>query len=84
MREKGRMVGPGGTQLRGGRCFCVALLSGVALSLSAQAQEEGRFDISPLRPSGAPQDLVMVRQSRPIGHLSMAAGSFLDLSLNPL
>ena len=37
-----------------------------------------------LRPIATPQDLLWVRQSRPLGHLSVAASAFLDFRLTPL
>ena len=55
----------------------------LALPSSAGA-EETRFDIQTFRPFGAPQDLVMVGQSRPLSHLSFAAGLYVSFAWNPL
>src|SRR5690349_8226807 len=61
-----------------------ALLALVLARPSAAQVDEGRFDIQNFRPSAAPQDLVMVQQSRPLGHLSVAAGLYINYSLDPL
>src|SRR6266496_3602505 len=63
--------------------FISSLLLVLALSWLAEAQE-ARFDVQSFRPSAAPQDLVMVGQSRPLAHLSAAGGLFLNFSLDPL
>ena len=55
----------------------------LALGTGARAQE-GRFDVQLFRPSGAPQDLVMVSQSRPLERWSAAAGLYLSFALDPL
>ncbi len=61
---------------------------GIAMALlvvgAAASAEEGRFDVQSFRPLGAPQDLVMVGQSRPMSHLSAAAGLYLSYALDPL
>ncbi|MFL5350035.1 MAG: outer membrane exchange protein TraB [Hyalangium sp.] len=60
----------------------LALALGLA-STSATAQD-ARFDVQLFRPSGAPQDLVMVGQSRPLSHLSASGGFYLNFSVDPL
>ena len=60
------------------------LLLAVALSTTASAQPDARFNVQLFRPSGAPQDLVVVTQSRPLSHLSVAGGPYFSYSLNPL
>ncbi|MFY2559570.1 outer membrane exchange protein TraB [Corallococcus terminator] len=50
----------------------------------ASAQPDTRFDVQLFRPSAAPQDLVVVTQSRPLSHMSVAFGPYLSYSLNPL
>lgn len=65
-----------------------SLLLACALALglvttSAVAQD-ARFDVQLFRPSGAPQDLVMVGQSRPLSHMSASGGFFFNFSLDPL
>ncbi|NBD10031.1 outer membrane exchange protein TraB [Corallococcus silvisoli] len=62
----------------------LALLLALGLSAAASAAPDPRFNIQVFRPSGAPQDLVMVTQSRPLSHLSVAAGPYFSYSLNPL
>ena len=52
--------------------------------LSSVGAEETRFDVQTFRPFGAPQDLVMVGQSRPLSHLSFAAGLYVSFAWNPL
>jgi outer membrane protein OmpA-like peptidoglycan-associated protein len=61
-----------------------AIALGALLSAGAAAAQEGRFDVQAFRPLGAPQDLVMVAQSRPLSHLSFAVGGYLSLALDPL
>lgn len=63
--------------------LALALLLGLASAQPASAQD-ARFDIQLFRPSGAPQDLVRVGQSRPLSHLSVSAGPYFNFSLNPL
>ena len=65
------------------RCLPVLLLVGLAATGSSAA-EDTRFDVQAFRPLGAPQDLVTVSQSRPLGNLSVSGGLFFNLSLNPL
>jgi outer membrane exchange protein TraA len=62
----------------------VAAAGAMALSAPARAQTEGRFDVQLFRPSGAPQDLVMIQQSRPLAHFSAAGGLALNFSIDPL
>ena len=57
---------------------------GLGLSTAASAAPDARFNLQLFRPSGAPQDLVMVTQSRPLSHLSVSAGPYLSYSINPL
>ncbi|WP_163991995.1 outer membrane exchange protein TraB [Pyxidicoccus caerfyrddinensis] len=60
------------------------LLLALGLSTAATAQPDTRFNVQIFRPSGAPQDLVVVTQSRPLSHLSVAGGPYFSYSLNPL
>jgi outer membrane protein OmpA-like peptidoglycan-associated protein len=60
------------------------LLLTLGLATTAVAGPDARFDVQVFRPSGAPQDLVVVGQSRPLSHLSVAGGPFFSYSLNPL
>jgi len=60
------------------------LLLALGLSTAATAQPDTRFNIQLFRPSGAPQDLVVVGQSRPLSHATVAGGPYLSYSLNPL
>ncbi|RKG92387.1 outer membrane exchange protein TraB [Corallococcus terminator] len=60
------------------------LLLALSLSTAASAAPDARFNLQLFRPSGAPQDLVMVTQSRPLSHLSVSAGPYFSYSLNPL
>ncbi|WP_415835342.1 outer membrane exchange protein TraB, partial [Corallococcus soli] len=62
----------------------VPLLLALSLSTAASAAPDARFNLQLFRPSGAPQDLVMVTQSRPLSHLSVSAGPYFSYSLNPL
>ncbi|RKG70523.1 OmpA family protein [Corallococcus sp. CA054B] len=66
------------------RAPLLPLLLALALSTAAHAAPDPRFNIQVFRPSGAPQDLVMVTQSRPLSHLSVSAGPYFSYSLNPL
>lgn len=54
------------------------------LATGAAAAPDARFDIQLFRPSGAPQDLVLVSQSRPLSHLSVSAGPYFSYVFNPL
>ncbi|HYH95714.1 outer membrane exchange protein TraB [Hyalangium sp.] len=65
------------------RLLLTALALALGLATSAAAQD-ARFDVQLFRPSGAPQDLVMVGQSRPLAHLSASGGFFFNFSLDPL
>lgn len=49
----------------------------------AQA-EEGRFDAQVFRPAAGPRDLVTIQKSEVIGHNSLTAGFYSDISLDPL
>ncbi|MCY1082418.1 outer membrane exchange protein TraB [Archangium lansingense] len=64
-------------------CIALGLALGLATSGSASAQD-ARFDVQAFRPLGAAQDLVVVGQSRPISHLSVSGGAFLNFALDPL
>lgn len=64
-------------------CLALGLALGLATSAPASAQD-ARFDVQAFRPLGAPQDLVTVGQSRPLSHLSLSGGAFLNFSLDPL
>lgn len=71
--------------LRRRRSSLLVLALATALATPrASFAEQGRFDVQAFRPSGAPQDLVIVSQSRPLSHLSLSGGTFLNLSLDPL
>ena len=61
----------------------LGLALGLAATSSASAQD-ARFDVQSFRPLGAPQDLVVVGQSRPLSHLSISGGAYLNFSLDPL
>ena len=61
----------------------LGLVLGLAASSSASAQD-ARFDVQSFRPLGAPQDLIVVGQSRPLAHLSISGGAYLNFSLDPL
>lgn len=64
------------------RAFILGLL--VLAGQSSQAAPEGRFDVQQFRPWAGPQDLVMVAQTRPLSHLTVAVGSYLNFTLDPL
>jgi len=67
------------------RSTCIALGLALGLVTSGQASaQDARFDVQAFRPLGAPQDLVTVGQSRPLSHLSISGGAFLNFSLDPL
>src|SRR5215831_16795888 len=67
------------------RRIAVLLVSAGAWLISSAARaEEGRFDAQVFRPSAAPRDLVMVRKSEVIGHLSPVVGLFSDVGFDPL
>jgi OmpA-OmpF porin, OOP family len=61
-----------------------ALALALALATTSASAQDARFDVQLFRPSGAPQDLVMVGQSRPLSHLSASGGFFFNFSLDPL
>ena len=61
----------------------LAAVACLAAALPAMAQVE-RFDIQHFRPTAAPQDLVLVGQSRPLAHLSAATGFYFNYALDPL
>jgi len=61
-----------------------ALALALGLATTSAAAQDARFDVQLFRPSGAPQDLVMVGQSRPLSHLSASGGFFFNFSLDPL
>ncbi|WNG51175.1 outer membrane exchange protein TraB [Archangium minus] len=46
--------------------------------------QDARFDVQAFRPLGAAQDLVGVGQTRPISHLSVSGGAYLNFALDPL
>jgi OOP family OmpA-OmpF porin len=56
----------------------------LGLAATSAAAQDARFDVQLFRPSGAPQDLVMVGQSRPLAHMSASGGFFFNFSLDPL
>lgn len=59
--------------------FCAFL----CLPLQVLAQNQ-RFDIQPWRPTAGPRDLVILPQTQPLAHMSVAAGAYFSVSLNPL
>ncbi|PTL83095.1 outer membrane exchange protein TraB [Vitiosangium sp. GDMCC 1.1324] len=63
--------------------IALGLVLGLVTAGLASAQD-ARFDIQSFRPLGAPRDLVLVNQSRPISHLSISGGAYLNFSLDPL
>src|SRR5687767_10030859 len=66
------------------RTLLTALALALGLAATSAAAQDARFDVQLFRPSGAPQDLVMVGQSRPLAHMSASGGFFLSFSLDPL
>lgn len=67
------------------RSSAIALALGLGLATAGPASaQDARFDVQAFRPLAAPQDLVVVGQSRPLSHLSVSGGAFLNFSLNPL
>src|SRR4029078_7915101 len=58
--------------------------AGALLAGSPLRAEEGRFDAQVFGHSACPRDLVMVRKSEVIGHLSPVVGLFSDLGFDPL
>src|SRR5579871_1051621 len=79
------MVAPSASALRMNRLCSVAAAITIALAAGdSRAQQEGRFDVQSFRPLGAPQDLVMVGQSRPMSHLSASVGLYFSFALDPL
>jgi len=66
------------------RSLLMALALALGLVTTAATAQDARFDVQLFRPSGAPQDLVMVGQSRPLSHLSASGGFFFNFSLDPL
>lgn len=54
------------------------------LSTGLASAEDTRFDVQSFRPLGAPRDLVLVNQSRPLSHLSLSGGAYLNFALDPL
>ncbi len=65
------------------RSASIALGLGLLTAGLASAQD-ARFDVQAFRPLGAPQDLVIVGQSRPLSHLSLSGGAYLNFALDPL
>lgn len=61
-----------------------ALALALGLASTSAAAQDARFDVQLFRPSGAPQDLVMVGQSRPLANMSAAGGFYLNFSVDPL
>ncbi|WP_224362456.1 OmpA family protein [Hyalangium versicolor] len=66
------------------RAFLTALTLVLGLATLPALAQEARFDAQLFRPSGAPQDLVMVGQSRPLAHMSASGGFFFNFSIDPL
>lgn len=66
------------------RSLLMALALALGLATTSATAQDARFDVQLFRPSGAPQDLVMVGQSRPLSHLSASGGFFFNFSLDPL
>lgn len=75
--------------------IALGLALGLAASGPASAQDT-RFDVQGFRPVGAPRDLVIVSQSRPMGDydpsrpleldksIAVSGGAFFNLALDPL
>jgi outer membrane protein OmpA-like peptidoglycan-associated protein len=66
------------------RSASIALGLTLGLAAGSSSAQDARFDVQAFRPLGAPQDLVVVGQSRPLSHLSISGGAFLNFSLDPL
>jgi outer membrane protein OmpA-like peptidoglycan-associated protein len=66
------------------RSASIALGLVLGLAAGSSSAQDARFDVQAFRPLGAPQDLVVVGQSRPLSHLSISGGAFLNFSLDPL
>lgn len=66
------------------RALLTALALALGLASTSSSAQDARFDVQLFRPSGAPQDLVMVGQSRPLSNLSASGGFFINFSLDPL
>nr|QAT78170.1 TraB [Hyalangium minutum] len=66
------------------RSLFQALALALGLATTSAAAQDARFDVQLFRPSGAPQDVVMVGQSRPLANLSASGGFFFNFSLDPL
>ncbi len=66
------------------RSASIALGLALGLAAGSSSAQDARFDVQAFRPLGAPQDLVVVGQSRPLSHLSISGGAFLNFSLDPL
>lgn len=66
------------------RSLLQALALALGLATTSAAAQDARFDVQLFRPSGAPQDVVMVGQSRPLANLSASGGFFFNFSLDPL
>ena len=66
------------------RSASIALGLSLGLAAGSSSAQDARFDVQAFRPLGAPQDLVVVGQSRPLSHLSISGGAFLNFSLDPL
>lgn len=63
----------------------IALVLGLGLGTSEPSSaQDARFDVQAFRPLAAPQDLVIIGQSRPLAHLSLSGGAFLNFALDPL
>ena len=60
-------------------CTFFALLAPAAAEVPLE-----RFDIQPFRPTVGPRDLIIVPQTQPMAHLSVALGGYLSFSLDPL
>jgi outer membrane protein OmpA-like peptidoglycan-associated protein len=60
------------------------VLLAALLPCAASAQLEDRFDVQMFRPTAAPTDLVVVQQSRPLGHLSATGAMTINFAVDPL
>ncbi|SEU37582.1 OmpA family protein [Stigmatella erecta] len=66
------------------RSLPTVLALALGLAAASASAQDARFDAQLFRPSGAPQDIVAVSQSRPLSNLSVSGGVYLSFSINPL
>lgn len=83
MSDRAPQPGPPG--LRGRSSLGAALLVlAAAVPHVASAQLADRFDVQMFRPTAAPTDLVVVQQSRPLGHFSATGSMTVNFAVDPL